>query len=93
MLAGFATTLLAALIGLTMKPGKRYNESLRWDLLRALIRKRDGYQCRVCDARGVYGRVWLEVHHKRRVAGGGSHYPWNLALLCKHCHDLLHGGA
>lgn len=83
------TTLAAILLGFTMRSGVRYT-GLRWDLQRALIRKRDGYRCRVCDRQTVYGQTWIEVHHRHSIARGGSHYPWNLALLCKQCHDLVH---
>lgn len=84
------TTLAACLLALTMRSGVRYTDSLRWDILRGLIRKRDGYQCRLCDSKAVYGRNWLEVHHRRPLARGGSHYPTNLVLVCKPCHDTLH---
>jgi ribosomal protein L37AE/L43A len=83
-------SLLAAMVSLTMRPGVRYTDSLRWDILRGLIRKRDGYQCRVCDSKAVYGRNWLEVHHRRSLSRGGSYYPTNLVLVCKPCHDTLH---
>lgn len=83
-------TLAAMLLGTTMKAGKRYSDSLRWDWQKGLIRKRDGYQCRECGNRAVYGQRHLEVHHRRRIADGGSHSPFNLALLCKPCHDSRH---
>lgn len=84
-------TLAAILLSLTMAAGKRYGgESLRWGMLRALIKERDGYKCRECGARASYEGAWLEVHHKRRVADGGGYAPWNLVSLCRNCHREVH---
>ena len=81
-------SLIAIPVSLTMQAGVRYTDSLRWDVMRSLIRKRDGYKCRGCGSRSLYGQNWLECHHRRRVADGGSYLPWNLRLLCKACHDV-----
>ena len=84
-------TFVAYLLSLTMKSGIRYGaESLRWGILRALIKERDGYRCRECGKKAEYGGTWLEVNHKQRVANGGSYAPSNLELLCKPCHDKKH---
>jgi len=91
MMTYLLTTLAAWLLSLTMRPGVRYGgDSLRWNVLRALIKERDGHKCRQCGAKASYGRVRLECHHERRVADGGSHAPWNLTTLCKPCHDKRH---
>lgn len=90
MITRLACSLGGWLLALSMRPGRRYTDSLRWDILRGLIRKRDGYCCRECGRRAEYGGVWLEVHHRRPVAEGGSHAPWNLTLVCKAHHDGLH---
>lgn len=83
--------LAAWLVSLTMTPGKRYgSESLRWGILRALIKERDGYKCRECGRKAEYGVTWIEAHHKRRVADGGSYAPWNLESLCVGCHRGRH---
>ena len=84
-------TLLAWLVSLSMKPGERYgSHSLRWGILRALIKERDGYECQECKAVASYGGVWLECHHKTPVSEGGSYAPSNLTMLCKPCHDRSH---
>jgi len=80
-------TFVAYLLSLTMKSGIRYGaESLRWGILRALIKERDGYRCRECGRRAEYGVTWVEIHHLRRVVDGGGYAPWNLTTLCVDCH-------
>ena len=84
-------TLAAWLLSLTMRAGVRYGgDSLRWGMLRALVKERDGYKCRQCGRKASYGGTWLECDHKRRVADGGSYAPWNLHSLCKECHRGKH---
>lgn len=84
-------SLWALLLSLTMKPGIRYGmREYRWQMLRAAILERDRHTCRECGRVPVYGYVRLEVHHKRRVADGGSYKPWNLVTLCQHCHRRQH---
>ena len=39
------------------------------------------------------GSIYLEVHHLRRLADGGSDTPSNAAALCPNCHRELHYGA
>ena len=80
-------SLVAFVVSLFMRSGKRYTlEDYRWRLLRGAIIERDKHCCRRCGDRAQYGRVWLEVHHKHRVADGGSYRPWNLVTLCDRCH-------
>lgn len=76
--------LTANLLALTMKPGKRY-EDWRWRYIARTVRKRDGYRCRECVNSGL-----LDVHHKRPVSRGGSHFTWNLKTLCRSCHTNKH---
>lgn len=74
-----------------MKPGVRYGaDSLRWGIMRALIKERDGYKCRECGRKAEYGGVWLEAHHRHPVSEGGGYAPWNLVLLCVECHRDVH---
>lgn len=83
-------TAIAVPVSLSMRPGVRYFDSLRWDILRSIIRKRDGYRCRECNGRGEWGISWLECHHIVRVADGGSYMPGNLRTLCNTCHSEAH---
>lgn len=83
-------SLIALLWGLTMRPGKRYTDSLRWDVMRSLIRKRDGYKCRECKRESEWGVIQLHCHHKRMVKDGGGYFPWNLTTLCGECHSTKH---
>ena len=83
------TSLAAWLVSLTMRPGKRYTH-LRWDLVRAFIRKRDQYRCQECGRYAEYGKVWLEVHHLKHIEHGGGYGPRNLKLLCDTCHREAH---
>ena len=85
-------TLAAWLVSKTMRPGLRYGaDSLRWGILRALIKERDGYKCRECGRKAEYGGVWLECHHIKPVSAGGGYGPRNLRMLCKDCHGGRHG--
>jgi hypothetical protein len=52
--------------------------------------RRDGGRCRVDGCRSSRG---LEVHHIVHRADGGSHDPFNLAILCSACHLAHHRGA
>lgn len=83
--------LVAWAVSLTMRPGVRYGgDSFRWHVLRAAILERDGHKCRQCQRKAAYGGTWLECHHKRPVAAGGSHSPLNLVTLCVNCHRKVH---
>ncbi|MBP8124951.1 MAG: HNH endonuclease [Caldilineaceae bacterium] len=83
---------VALLLSIGMKSGHRYDgESFRWRVLRTAVLERDSYRCRECGAKANYGGMWLECHHQRRVADGGSYRPWNLVSLCRDCHRARHG--
>jgi hypothetical protein len=45
-----------------------------------------------CTVPGCTSRRFLEAHHIKPRAKGGSHEPWNLTLLCDGHHKLLHDG-
>lgn len=78
--------IVATLLALTMTPGVRYRD-WRWKYIARTRRDLDGHRCTRCRARGVL----LNVHHRRAVSAGGSHYLWNLRSLCQGCHENAHG--
>jgi hypothetical protein len=47
---------------------------------------------RRCVVPGCSCRAWLDVHHLRAWALGGTHDEGNLALVCRFHHGLLHDG-
>lgn len=57
--------------------------------VRRFVWRRDGGRCCVPGCRSSR---YLELHHIRRPAEGGSHGPGNLTLLCDAHHRLLHDG-
>ncbi len=78
--------LWATLLAATMTPGVRYRD-WRWKTIARTRRQLDGRRCTGCRERGVV----LNVHHRRAVPRGGSHYLWNLITLCQACHEAAHG--
>lgn len=54
-------------------------------------------RCECCDAQApfitVTGEPFLEVHHLRPLAEGGSDTVGNTVALCPNCHRELHFGA
>lgn len=64
------------------------------------IMRRDNYTCQMCGEphwrTNDYGIPLpttdgnLDVHHKVRVADGGSDAPDNLVTLCRDCHKRIH---
>ena len=62
----------------------RYRGRL-WALRRRQAVERSGYRCERC---GNTGR--LEVHHKQRIADGGTDELDNLEVLCRKCHFAAH---
>lgn len=55
-----------------------------------------GGNCELCDAPAPFadmdGQPFLEVHHVRRLADGGSDTPSNAVAVCPNCHRALHYG-
>ena len=51
-------------------------------------------ECCKCDAPffGIDGSSYLEVHHLRQLADGGSDRITNAAALCPNCHRRMHFG-
>ncbi len=43
-----------------------------------------------CEARNCTHTQFLEVHHRRPTAAGGTNSLDNLIVLCSHCHRRLH---
>ncbi len=46
----------------------------------------------MCAVPGCRHRLWVDVHHVRAYADGGSHEEPNLVLLCTAHHRMLHQG-
>lgn len=64
----------------------RTGSTRRWRKLRAFVMRRDGSRCQRCG-----GRASPECHHVVPLAAGGLDTPSNLRILCRSCHDGLHG--
>lgn len=56
---------------------------------RRAVLHRDGLRCVVPGCRC---RLWLDVHHLRARASGGTHDEANLVTLCSQHHRLVHDG-
>jgi len=52
--------------------------------------------CELCREKAPFekpnGRFYLEVHHLKRLADGGSDTPENAIAICPNCHKELHFG-
>ena len=55
--------------------------------LRRKILARDGHRC---QGPGCTSTRFLEVHHRKPRANGGTNDPSNLITLCSACHQLHH---
>ncbi|MBK9032369.1 MAG: hypothetical protein IPL61_13835 [Myxococcales bacterium] len=55
---------------------------------RAVVRRDRGR----CVVPGCRASRWLDVHHLRPRASGGSHLPENLAVVCTAHHAAIHDG-
>lgn len=56
--------------------------------VKAAVRARDRYTCRLCGKTGGE----LQVHHIMPRSEGGTDIPENLVTLCPKCHAALHVG-
>lgn len=59
----------------------------------AYVRRRAKYCCEMCGILGFQkesGHPYIEVHHLKRLADGGSDIPENAVALCANCHRKLH---
>lgn len=68
-----------------MKHDPSRYRSKQWKLARLDALRRAGWKCEKC---GKAGR--LEVHHKVRIADGGTDELENLQCLCRKCHFAKH---
>ena len=82
-----------------IKP-KRYKSTI-WEYYRrpevkAWVIQQAKDHCELCDQHAPFqtdGNLWfLEVHHLRRLADGGSDRIENTVALCPNCHREMHYG-
>lgn len=66
----------------------------KWFDVCRLVELRDGFRCRCCKGKVVKTiRVQgdrMEHHHVIPKSLGGPDEVWNVAILCKNCHDDRH---
>lgn len=58
-----------------------------WQQLRREVWQREKGRCQNCHTR----RGKRDVHHIVYVSKGGTNKASNLALLCRRCHNKIHG--
>ena len=63
-------------------------EMYGYENVKAYVRERDQYKCRMCKKKNVK----LEVHHILERTNGGTNRPDNLITLCVECHKKVHSG-
>lgn len=82
--------LKAQMEGTPLPSGGAYQhgESDGYDNMKAYVKWRDGYKCRVCGKE----HVRLQVHHRQQRKDGGSNRPANLVTVCEDCHKAYHAG-
>lgn len=65
-----------------------------WDTVKKFIFERDKGRCRLCGMKCWYGAAKLsekaDPHHIIFASAQGPDESWNLLLLCRGCHDLVH---
>ena len=65
--------------------------------VKAWVLKNSGNSCEVCKKDAPFfsndGTPFLEVHHLRRLADGGTDTITNVVAVCPNCHRELHFGA
>jgi 5-methylcytosine-specific restriction endonuclease McrA len=70
------------------------NKGKTWWQIADEVRKRDGNCCTECkitekQAQAQQGKG-LQVHHIKKLSGGGRTVMSNLATLCERCHSKRH---
>ena len=83
----------------TISPGKQSKKTTYFDrdanIVAWVLKKSDGI-CESCDNLSPFvkpnGDFYLEVHHLRRLADGGSDTITNAIAVCPNCHRELHFG-
>lgn len=70
---------------------------LRDPLVKAFVLQQARGSCEYCSAvapfKNLQGNDYLEVHHMRALAEGGSDRVQNAVALCPNCHRALHHAA
>ena len=66
--------------------------SPNWDTVSELCKRRDGYRCKKCGARGfkIGGNAILHAAHIVSKSQGGRDVLTNLQTLCSACHAKEH---
>lgn len=59
-----------------------------WKATRKRVLERDGYRCKVCDAKVGKGGRRAHIHHLLG-RGSGNEKDYDLVTLCASCHELL----
>jgi len=74
-----------------MKAADSFYKSARWQRLRAMVLRRDGYQCQVSKRYGKRVEA-TTVHHvfPREEFPDYQWEPWNLISLAGDVHDEMH---
>jgi hypothetical protein len=66
-------------------------DGLRRQNIAPLMRRKAFKRARyTCEAKSCERTNWLQVHHRRPVAGAGRNDLNNLVILCSGCHRALH---
>ena len=83
----------------TLRPKKIISQTTQYDRdpkVKAWIIQQVANRCESCDESAPFvddsGLPFLELHHLRRLADGGSDTITNAVLLCPNCHRALHYG-
>ncbi|MFG0835037.1 HNH endonuclease [Aeromonas bivalvium] len=84
----------------TQEPAQRYASTIshaRDPQVKAWVLVTAAAKCECCDEQAPFntatGEPFLEVHHLRTLAEGGSDTVGNTVALCPNCHRELHYGA
>ena len=84
----------------TQEPAQRYASTMSYvrdPQVKAWVLVTAAAQCECCDEQAPFitatGEPFLEVHHLRTLAEGGSDTVGNTVALCPNCHRELHYGA
>jgi 5-methylcytosine-specific restriction endonuclease McrA len=85
-----AKTLEAALCDARVHRTGQKNRATIPPSVRREVLARDGHRCRTAGCGGAH---FLDVHHIKARADGGSNDPDNLITLCAACHRMIHDRA
>ena len=83
----------------TQEPAQRYASTMSYvrdPQVKAWVLVTAAAKCECCDEQAPFitatGEPFLEVHHLRTLAEGGSDTVGNTVALCPNCHRELHHG-